>query len=69
MSQLKIFTGAELAYLSTSIAIAISNGLDNEDVNILSSFFNSIGDSLGIIAATNEAARVSNQNTVSSAEK
>lgn len=55
LSQIKCIPGCELAYAATTIAVALSNEFDNADLNILSSFFNAIGDSLGIIASQREA--------------
>jgi hypothetical protein len=55
LSKLKCVPGAQLAYTATTIALAISKEFDNEDINILSSFFNAIGDSLGIIASQQAA--------------
>jgi pyrroline-5-carboxylate reductase len=53
--QLKCIPGEQLAYIASTTAIAISKQFDNDDLNILSSFFNAIGDSIGIIAARNAA--------------
>lgn len=55
MSQLKCLSGDKLAYLATTAAIALSQEFDADDINILSSFFNAVGDSLGIIAAQQAA--------------
>ncbi|WRS28730.1 DUF6774 domain-containing protein [Oscillospiraceae bacterium MB08-C2-2] len=55
MSQLKCVSGERLAYLATTFAVAIAQDLDMDDVNILSSFFSAIGDSLGIIASQRSA--------------
>lgn len=59
MSQLKCLSGDKLAYLAATAAVSLSQEFDLEDVNILSSFFNAVGDSLGIIAAQKEACDVS----------
>ena len=55
MSQLKCIPGGQLSYLASAIAVFISKGFDNDDINILSSLFSAIGDSLGIIAAQQAA--------------
>jgi hypothetical protein len=55
LSQLKNISGAKLTYLAATTAIAISQEFDTDDANILSGFFNSIGDNLGLIAAQQEA--------------
>ncbi len=57
MSSIRNIPGEKLAVLATSTAIAISEEFDIEDVNILASFFSAIGDTLGIIAAQEQAAR------------
>lgn len=48
-------SGEELVYLASTLAIAISKELNADTVNILSNFFNAVGDSLGIIAAQRAA--------------
>jgi hypothetical protein len=55
VSSLKYISGAKLSYLAASFAIALSNEFDLSDVNILSGFFSTIGDVLGIIAAQQAA--------------
>lgn len=55
MSCLPSASGEELVYLASTLAIAIAKGLDADTVNTLSSFFNVIGDSLGVIAAQRKA--------------
>jgi len=52
---MKNISGAKLTYIAATAAIAISKEFDNADTNILSSFFSSIGDNLGIIAAQQDA--------------
>lgn len=48
--------GAALVYLASTIAIAIAEGLNAEDTNILGNLFNAIGDNLSILASKKEAA-------------
>jgi len=55
LSQIKCIDGVKLAYMATTIAMAISEEFDNDDINILSSFFSAIGDNLGIISSQQEA--------------
>ncbi len=55
MSQLKYLSGEKIAYLAATAAVAISEELDINDLNILSNFFNAVGDSLGVIAAQQAA--------------
>lgn len=55
MSQLKCISGEQLAYLATSAAVGIAQQFDSDDINILSSFFSIIGDTLGVIAAQQAA--------------
>lgn len=43
--------GSNLVILASSIAISLAADLSADDTNTLSSFFNAIGDNLGIIAA------------------
>lgn len=63
MSQLKYLCGNQLAYLATTAAVALSKDFDTDDLVILSSFFNAIGDSLGIISA--QQAAIDAQNNIS----
>lgn len=64
---MSIFEGVssdQLVYISATMASLLSKGLNNSDINILSSVFSAIGDNLGLIAARNEAeAKTSNTNT------
>lgn len=55
MSGIKSIPGGELVYAAASFAVAIAQGLDVDDVNILSGFFSAVGDGLAIIAAQKEA--------------
>jgi len=55
MSSFKCIPGEQLAYIASTTAIALSEQFDNDDINILSSFFSAIGDNLGIIAAQRQA--------------
>lgn len=43
-------SGCELTYLASSFAIALSKNLNQNEINLLSSFFVAIGDNLAIIA-------------------
>lgn len=56
MSGIKSIPGGELVYAAASFAVAIAQGLDVDDVNVLSSFFNAVGDGLAVIAAQESAA-------------
>lgn len=56
MSGIKSIPGGELVYAAASFAVAIAQGLDVDDVNVLSNFFSAVGDGLGIIAAQKSAA-------------
>ena len=44
------FSNCELVTLASSLAIAMSNQLSNEDIIILSAFFTALGDNLAILA-------------------
>lgn len=44
------FSKCELVTLANTIAIALSNELSNEDITILSAFFNILGDSLSLLS-------------------
>lgn len=48
-------SGNDLVVLASTLAIAISEKLDNDEINVLSNFFNALGDNLAIIAAQREA--------------
>ena len=43
-------SGCELTYLASSFAIALSQELTCDDINLLSAFFVAVGDNLAIIA-------------------
>jgi len=47
--------GSNLVVLASSIAISLAAGLSADDINILASFFNAIGDNLAIIAANKDS--------------
>lgn len=47
-------SGAELVLLSSAIAIFISEGLDNDDINTLGDFLSALGENLSTIASANE---------------
>jgi hypothetical protein len=53
-SFLKDFSPSELAFLATSIAVAITKGLDDDTISVLSSLFYSIGGSLILIVHQRE---------------
>ncbi len=55
MSQFKCISGERLAFIASTIAIALSKEFDLDDINILSGFFSAIGDNLAIIAAQRSA--------------
>jgi hypothetical protein len=55
MPQLKNISGDKLTYIAATIAVALSKEFDNEDTNILSNIFSSIGDNLALIASQREA--------------
>jgi len=44
------FSNAELVALSSSLAIAISNQLSNEDTIVLAAFFTTLGDNLALLS-------------------
>lgn len=44
------FSNCELVTLASSLAIAMSNQLSNEDIAVLSVFFTALGDNLAILA-------------------
>ena len=44
------YPGSDLVLLAASIAVALSEGLSADDINILSAFIVAIGDNLAIIA-------------------
>lgn len=44
------YPGSDLVLLAASIAVALSEGLSGDDINILSGFIVAIGDNLAIIA-------------------
>lgn len=50
MSCLSNKSSCELIYLASSFAIALSQGLDCDEVNILATFLTAVGDNLAIIA-------------------
>lgn len=68
MSCLSDKSGCELVYLASSFSLAISQGLDCDDINLLASFFSAVGDNLAIIATQcsnqNESSCNSNPNNV-----
>jgi hypothetical protein len=43
------YSPEELSYLASTFAVAMAKGLDDDSVNILSSFFFSIGGTLGLL--------------------
>ena len=43
-------SGCELIYLASSFALALSQGLDCDDINLLAAFLTAVGDNLAIIA-------------------
>ena len=47
------FSNCELVTLASSLAIAMSNQLSNEDIAILSAFFTALGDNLAILSLEN----------------
>lgn len=53
MNCLNNLNGCELVTLANIIAISISQGLTSDELNILSGFFNIIGDSLAALSVTN----------------
>lgn len=44
------FSTCELVTLASTLAIAMSNQLSNEDITILSAFFSALGDNLAILS-------------------
>lgn len=51
-------SGTELVLLSSAIAIFISEGLDNDDINTLGNFLSALGDNLSTIASANEDKKI-----------
>lgn len=51
MSCLSDKSGCELVYLASSFSLAISQGLDCDDINLLAAFFSAVGDNLAIIGS------------------
>lgn len=47
-------SGAELVFLSSILAIVISENLNNDDINTLGDFLSSLGQNLSTIASANE---------------
>lgn len=52
----------ELVVFVSAVSIAIAKDKSNEELNVLSSVFSQIGDSLGTIAAQREIIEASNKN-------
>lgn len=50
-------SGDDIVLLASATAIAISKEVSLDEMNILSSFFNAVGDNLGILAAQQEACK------------
>ena len=50
MSCLSNNSSCELVYLASSLAIALSKGLNCDEINILAAFLTTVGDNLAIIA-------------------
>ena len=44
-------SSCELIYLASSLALALSQGLDADEIGLLAAFFTAVGDNLAIIAA------------------
>lgn len=42
-------SGCELVFLASSFALALSQGLDCDDINLLAAFLTAVGDNLAII--------------------
>ena len=42
-------SGCELVFLASSFALALSQGLDCDDINLLATFLTAVGDNLAII--------------------
>lgn len=67
MSDFKCIPGGQLAFTATAIAIAIAKEVeDNDDLNILASLFNVVGDNLALIAAQRQACDSSDSNNTDS---
>lgn len=52
MNCLSSLNGCELVTLANIIAISISQGLSSDELDVLSGFFNIIGDSLAALSTT-----------------
>lgn len=50
MSCLSDKSGCELVYLASSFALALSQGLDCDDITLLGAFLTAVGDNLALIA-------------------
>ncbi|MGI6745577.1 MAG: hypothetical protein BWY46_01715 [Firmicutes bacterium ADurb.Bin300] len=48
-------SGTDVVLLASSLAILIAGDLNVDDINILGSLFNAIGDNLAIIAAKKQS--------------
>lgn len=46
-------SSCELIYLASSLALALSQGLNADEIALLATFFTAVGDNLGIIATQN----------------
>lgn len=51
MSCLSDKSGCELVFLASSFALALSQGLDCDDINLLAAFLTAVGDNLAIIGS------------------
>lgn len=47
------FSNCELVTLASSLAIAMSNQLSNEDIAVLGAFFTALGDNLALLSIEN----------------
>lgn len=58
-------SGCELIYLAGSFALALAQGLDCDDINLLAAFLTAVGDNLAILGtqcASNEETDDCNNN-------
>ena len=47
-------SGDQLTYIASTMAVSLSKGLNNGDIEILGNLLNAVGDNLALIASRNE---------------
>ena len=48
-------SGDQLTYIASTMAVSLSKGLNNNDIEILGNLLNAVGDNLTLISSRNEA--------------